>query len=215
MIAPIRFMSLRYAPEGDVTQYFGENPSLYAQFELKGHNGMDLVRPHGEPLFAIEDGEIISVKNDPHGYVKNLRILSEKPDKDGFYNEWVYGHNSENLVTVGQKVKAGDLVAKMGNTGFTVSGSTPYWSVNPYAGTHLHLGLRKVKRVKTGGFTYEGSTTRISVQNYGNGYKGAVDSLPVIAHLSSKASATNRSLFQKLLTIQSIINNLKSIYAKS
>lgn len=209
MVAPIRFMSLRYSPEGDLTQLFGENPNLYARFGLKGHNGIDLVRPHGEPLYAIEDGEIISVKNDPGGYGMNVRLLSDSRDEKGLYNEWVYAHTSENLVKVGDKVKAGDLIAKMGNTGFTVSGNTPYWKINPYAGTHLHLGLRKAKRMKTGGFAYEGSKTRISIQNHSNGYKGAVDPVPDIAHLNSKATKAERKMFEQLLTIQSIINSLK------
>jgi murein DD-endopeptidase MepM/ murein hydrolase activator NlpD len=203
-------MSLRYAPEGDVTQYFSENPSLYAQFELKGHNGIDLVRPHGEKLFAIEDADVVEVKDNPDGFGKYLRFVG-KPDKDGICNEWTYGHNSVNHVKQGDVVEAGQHIADMGNTGFVVSNSNGngYWKVNPYAGTHLHLGLRKMKRVKSGGFLYPGSTIRLSTQNYSNGYKGAVDPVPVIAHLSSNASAEHRSIFQKLLTIQSIINSLK------
>jgi len=133
MHSPIRFLSLSYAPDGDLTQKFGENPRLYAQFNLQGHNGIDLVRPHGEPLYAIEDGEIISVNNNPLGYGKNLRIMSDYKNEKGYHREWVYGHNAENLVKVGDKVKAGDLVAYMGNTGFTVSSANAngFWKVNP------------------------------------------------------------------------------------
>jgi hypothetical protein len=52
----------------------------------------------------------------------------------------------------------------MGNTGFVVSGNTPYWEVNPYAGTHVHFGLRLYK---------DGQ-----VQNYDNGFKGSINPLP-------------------------------------
>jgi murein DD-endopeptidase MepM/ murein hydrolase activator NlpD len=42
-------------------------------------------------------------------------------------------------VFLGQQVEAGAQIGLMGNTGFIVSGLTPYWRYNPYAGTHLHL----------------------------------------------------------------------------
>jgi len=210
MIAPIRFLNLELAPNGDVTQWFGENPALYAQFGLKGHNGIDLVRPHGEPLFAIEDADVVSVVNDPLGYGKNVRIVSKTPDSKGLCNEWVYGHNSQNHVKVGDVVSAGQHIADMGNTGFVVSNSTGngFWKTNPFAGTHVHLGLRKVKRVKSGGFTYAGSTIRLSVQNYDNGFKGSIDPRPVIQHLSSNASRQHRQWFQQLLRVQDAINRL-------
>lgn len=211
MIAPLRFLNLEMAPKGDVTQKFGVNKALYAQFGLKGHNGADLVRPYGEMMFAIEDADVVAVKNDPFGFGKHLRLVSKKADKNGLYNEWTYGHNSENLVAVGDTVTAGQPIAKMGNTGFVVSNSTGngFWKVNPFAGTHVHFGLRKVKRVKTGGFTYEGSPIRISVQNYNNGFKGAVDPRPYLEPLSSNAPKQNRSIFQQLLRIQDLINRLK------
>jgi len=59
-------------------------------------------------------------------------------------------------------VKAGDEVQKMGNTGFVVSGATPFWKHNPYAGTHLHLGVRDLNEQKR-------------VMNYTNGTFGCYD----------------------------------------
>lgn len=208
MFSPIKNLNLDYSPKGDLTQKFGENPDLYAQFGLAGHNGIDLVRPHGEPLYAIEDGTIIAVKDNPLGFGKHLRIMSDYKDGRNYHREWSYGHNSENLVKVGDKVKAGDLIAYMGNTGFTVSNSTPYWKVNPYAGTHLHLGLRLIREVK-GGWSYEGSDKKLDVIAYDNGFKGAIDSWLILKSLESTASDKNKSLFQKLLTVQSLINKLR------
>lgn len=209
MRTPVIALDLRYAPDGDITQFFGENPWLYAQFDMDGHNGIDIVRPWGEPLYAIEDGTVVAVKNDPHGYGKNVKYISDNPDEDGFYNEWVYGHNSENLVKLGDKVKRGQKIALMGNTGFTISGSTPYWKTNPYAGTHVHLGLRKVKKPKRGGWKYEGSDIAVEIQNYNNGYKGCVDPTPTMREIVVEVPDENKVMYKQLLTIKSVINSLK------
>lgn len=209
MKPPIKDLKLAYYPTGDVTQWFGENPTLYARFGLAGHNGIDLVRAHGTPLYAVEDAEVVSVKNDPGGYGKVIYIISDKKNKNGFYNEWVYGHNSFNFVTVGQKVKAGEKIALMGNTGFVVSGATPYWKVNPFAGTHVHLGLRECTKLKSGGWSHEGSTMRIRTNNYSNGYKGAIDPRPFLEGLVSPVPEANKVMFAQLLTIQSLINTIK------
>ena len=143
---------------------------------LAGHNGVDLVRPHGEHMFAVEDGTICAVKEDPGGYGKHIRLVS-KETENGYNRDWVYGHMSFIGVKDGQEVKAGQFVGTMGNTGFVVSGNTPYWENNPYAGTHVHFGVRLIKRSK-GGFTYSGLPDTWSAVNYDNGYKGRIDPLP-------------------------------------
>jgi murein DD-endopeptidase MepM/ murein hydrolase activator NlpD len=210
MKEPIKIMNLAMSPKGDVTQWFAENPKLYSQFGLDGHNGVDLVRPHGEPLYAIESGTIIAVENNPHGYGKHLRILSDYKDSNGRQREWAYGHNSVNLVVVGQKVIEGDKIALMGNTGFTISGATPYWKVNPYAGTHLHIGVRLMKQTVKG-WSYEGSDIKLSAQNYQNGYKGCIDPRPFLEALIKDVPEENKVMYKQLLSIQSIINTLRSL----
>jgi murein DD-endopeptidase MepM/ murein hydrolase activator NlpD len=155
-------------PEGSVTQWFGKNPTLYAYMDMKGHNGIDLVSAWGTPLYAVDDGIIGEVKEDPSGYGKHIRLITPK------YVEWTYGHLSEINVKVGQEVNAGDLIGKMGNTGFVVSGSTPFWKYNPYSGTHLHLGRREGHKGSLQVVTY---STGIScpIDAYDNGFKGALD----------------------------------------
>jgi len=210
MKPPVKNLVLKIHPKGDVTQWFAENPALYAHMGLQGHNGADLVRPHGEDMYAIEDGEVVEVKEDAGGFGKHLRFVSDKANRRGFYHEWTYGHNSENLVKVGDKVKAGDLIARMGNTGFVVSGATPFWKSNPFAGTHLHLGLREVKKTRSNAWRYPNSKMWLSVVNYGNGYKGAIDPYPVLANLSEEEEYTR----SQLLTIASLANTLLSLLRK-
>jgi len=172
-------------PNGSITQFFGENPELYSKSVcypnvgcLKAHNGVDSVAPYGTDIYSVADGQVVEVGNQAQGYGNVVRILGE----DNF--EWTYGHNSKVTVTPGQFVLRGQKIAEMGNTGFVVSGDTPYWKDNPYAGTHLHLGKREVKKWDGTGqwnVTYLSGTAmeiRGVIQNFTNGFFGA---LPIVA----------------------------------
>lgn len=203
MRPPIDNFSLLSYPAGPVTQYFGENPALYKTIGLAYHNGCDLVAPHGSPLYAVQDGTVLEVKNDPKGFGKHLRFISHGHGVT--HHEWTYGHCHEIFVKVGDEVKAGQKIALMGNTGFVVSGATPYWKVNPYAGTHLHIGMRKVK-IDPKGWAYLGSLIKISVLNYDNGVKGAIDPAPLLSGIGYiDPEKTQR---EKMLTIISLLNTV-------
>lgn len=209
MKPPVKNLKLSLYPNGDVTQWFAENPKLYAYMGLKGHNGIDIVRPYGEEMYAVEDGEVVSVKEEPTGYGMNVRILSTRKNQNGNYNLWVYGHNSKNLVKQGDKVIAGQPVALMGNTGFVVSGNTPFWKINPYAGTHLHIGLREVELTRSG-WSYDGSQIKMQVINYENGFKGSIDPYPFLADLNRDQAEYRK----KQLTLISLLNTLKGLLTK-
>ena len=212
MRKPVKNLKLLKYSQGDVTQWFGENPQLYARFELKGHNGIDIVRPHGEIMYATEAGTIVNTKDTPEGFGIHLRLISDNKNERGYYHEWTYGHCSKLLVKQGDHVEEGQAIALMGNTGFVVSGNTPFWASNPYRGTHLHLGLREVKRPKTGGWTYEGSKVRLSVVNSGNGYKGAIDPLEA---LWGAEDGTEEDIWrQSALTVISLANTLLNLLRK-
>jgi murein DD-endopeptidase MepM/ murein hydrolase activator NlpD len=212
MYQPIRKLKLAYFPKGDVTQWFGENPKLYAKFDIKGHNGIDIVRPHGELMYAIEDGEVVQVKDTPEGYGRHIRIVGDTKDSNNLYREWTYGHCSKILVKQGDKVTAGQAVACMGNTGFVVSGATPNWQNNPYAGTHLHLGLRYFKKPRTGGWSYEGSKVRLSSIGYDNGYKGSVD--PLYELFDCQELPETDVWRQLVLTTVSLLNSVLNLLKK-
>lgn len=208
LIEPIRNLKLKKGT-GDVTQWFGENATLYNRWGLAGHNGIDIVRPHGETMFAIESGTIISVKDEPDGFGRVVRLLGDSKDKDGYQTEWTYAHNAKNLVEIGDSVEAGQAIALMGNSGFTISGSTPFWKRNPYAGTHLHLGKRKQKVVRRGGWGYKGSDIRMETKDYENGYKGAIDPYQ---DLSNVESIPDKTAWKQLaLTAVSLLNTIINI----
>lgn len=186
-------------PRGTVTQWFGENPVLYRRnVGLAHHNGIDIVAPWGSPLYAIEDGVVVAVKYDPKGYGKHVRIRSHKL-YNGAYRCWTYAHLANIHVAGGSEVKEGQQIGTMGNTGFVVSGHTPYWEHNPYAGTHLHLGLRLLEPDESG-WRYSHDTVKINVRHYDNGVKGSVDPVQVLKELRPD---DRRS---RMLTLLSVLN---------
>lgn len=168
-------MKWAYYPAGDITQLYGESPELYQKYVqvkqkdgsiyiLQGHSGIDIVRPHGEHIYAVEGGKVKSVKDDPKGYGKHVKIRTPEDDY-GVSREWVYSHLSSIYVKEGEKVAPGRFIAKMGNTGFVVSSSDAngFWDYNPYRGTHLHLAVRDWHKGR--------------VVDYKNGYFGRYDFL--------------------------------------
>jgi murein DD-endopeptidase MepM/ murein hydrolase activator NlpD len=208
MINPIKGMKPQMFPVGDVTQVFGVNKALYAFMGLEGHNGADYTRPHGEAMFAVENGVVLEVKFERGGFGKHVRFLSDAKDENGHQREWTYGHCHVIMVKVGDKVTAGQLLATMGNTGFVVSGATPFWKFNPFAGTHLHLGLRLIKVVKRGGWSYPKSDIKLTVINSNNGFKGAIDPAPYLVGATDLPSAT---VLQELqLTLVSLLRTVLS-----
>jgi len=205
MKKPIDNFICEEQPEGSVAQWFGMNPALYAHLNLAGHNGHDYVAPWGSNIYAVKGGLVVEVKDSPTGYGKHVRILTDFVDD--IAEEWTYGHASENLVKVGDRVEEGQLIQKMGNTGYVVSGATPFWKYNPYAGTHLHLGKRLLKKSKVG-WSWNGLTPLLDVVDYNNGYLGAVDFRDEISQLDNDLKV------DKLLTIKSLANQVIDLYTK-
>ena len=93
----------------------------------KMHWGMDFTSPVGTPVYATGNGVVVEVTGS-----KRSRVglgLSIKIDH-GYGYETVYGHLNSFNVKRGQKVKRGDVIAYVGNTG----GSTA---------PHLHYEVHK------------------------------------------------------------------------
>ncbi len=205
-------------PNGSVTQWFAMNPKRYGaicvtdltmpqdEYCMSGHNGIDIVAPWGTPLLAVVDGYIAEVNNSPAGYGKHVRLMSV--EDGGYVDEWIYGHCSEILVKPGQFVKAGQVIAKMGNTGFVVSGATPFWKNNPYAGTHVHLGKRRWKLNPSRPIKY---ALQGEVVNYYNGYFGYVDYQEELGKAAGFEYVGDAAF--KLLTLKSLYNEYGRLFA--
>jgi len=77
----------------------------------KKHWGMDFTAPRGTPIYASGDGKVIRADQRSSGYGKHVRI------DHGFGFISLYAHMSKYNVRKGQKVKRGDLIGFVGNTG--------------------------------------------------------------------------------------------------
>lgn len=74
------------------------------------HQGIDMMGRRGDALLAVEDGWI--VREGPLA-TGQLRIVLEGASGARYY----YGHNDRNLVDAGDRVRAGQRIGTMGNTG--------------------------------------------------------------------------------------------------
>lgn len=101
------------------------------------HNGLDIPAPSGTKIFAVANG--IVEKSAWYGGYGNCVIISH-----GGGIRTLYGHCSKLLVSEGQTVKKGDVIALVGTTGMST-------------GNHLHFTV------------YENGSTAVNPWNYLNG----------------------------------------------
>ncbi len=104
-------------PGHPITSRFGKrlHPILKV---IKMHHGVDIMANIGTPIYAPADG-IVKFVGTAGGYGKFLKIDHLK----GF--ETRYGHLEKINVKIGQRVKRGDKIGEVGNTGIST-------------GPHLH-----------------------------------------------------------------------------
>jgi murein DD-endopeptidase MepM/ murein hydrolase activator NlpD len=101
--------------KGTITSKFGRRWG-------RMHKGIDIAAPIGTPINAAADGTIVVA-----GYKSGYGNLVEIRHVDGTTTR--YGHNSELSVSIGQTVRQGQQVARMGSTGHST-------------GSHLHFEIR-------------------------------------------------------------------------
>ncbi len=86
---------------------------IIAQYSLSGHvnKGIDIAGQLGDPVHAAADGEVVYAGSGLLGYGE-LVIIN--------HNEHylsAYAHNSKILVKEGERIRAGQVIARMGATG--------------------------------------------------------------------------------------------------
>ena len=87
------------------------------------HAGIDLSGPVGTPIYATADGTVYTAGWHTGGYGNLIKL------NHGRGIETRYDHLSQVLVRAGQRIKRGDLIARMGSTGRST-------------GSHLHYEVR-------------------------------------------------------------------------
>ena len=103
---------------GQLTSPYGWRPRFGRM-----HRGVDLNLHVGDSVVSAFDGKVRVVKYEAGGYGHYIVVRHD----NGL--ETVYGHLSRTLVRPGQRVRAGQLIAKGGNTGRST-------------GPHLHFETR-------------------------------------------------------------------------
>ena len=94
---------------GWVTSSFGFRKSPFTGLREK-HEGWDIAARNGAPLRATADGVVV-VEGREYGYGNLVEV------DHGYGIVTRYGHNSKHLVKVGDRVKRGQVVSLVGNTG--------------------------------------------------------------------------------------------------
>lgn len=103
--------------DGTITSYFGTRADPITG-EVSTHGGTDIAAPQGTPILAAAEGTVVAATwHNGYGYYVKIK-------HNNTYST-LYGHCSELHVSAGQKVKQGQLIAKVGSTGYST-------------GPHLH-----------------------------------------------------------------------------
>lgn len=104
---------------GRITSYFGRRNDPFTG-ETTSHSGVDIANYHGAPVLAAGDGVVTYT-----GYNSILGNHIKVNQGQGFVA--IYGHLSAILTKPGKRVKGGQLIGRVGSTGYST-------------GPHLHFG---------------------------------------------------------------------------
>jgi hypothetical protein len=104
-IQPVDFHDLRR-----IGSLFGYRTDPFYKV-TKFHEGIDFTAAIGTPIYATGDGVVTEAEYNNGGYGNKIII------NHGYSYETVYAHLSKIKVKVGQKIKRGEVIGLMGNTG--------------------------------------------------------------------------------------------------
>jgi murein DD-endopeptidase MepM/ murein hydrolase activator NlpD len=118
-------------PRGALALRWPVKGVLYSRFGMRQgqrHDGIDIAAPEGSAVTAAADGQVVYAGEQPgYGQVVILR------HQGGLLT--LYAHMSKVAVEDGARVRAGDAIARVGQSGRTT-------------GPHLHFEVRQGTRPK-------------------------------------------------------------------
>jgi murein DD-endopeptidase MepM/ murein hydrolase activator NlpD len=109
--------------QGRITSWFGWRANPYSHRGREFHDGIDIASTYGSPIRTAGDGVVTYA-----GYKGSWGRLVVISHGYGYVSQ--YAHNSSILVKTGDRVKKGDVIARLGNTGRST-------------GPHVHFGVAK------------------------------------------------------------------------
>ena len=125
----------------------------------KFHHGMDFVGKFGTKIYTTGDGVVSVVNENFSGYGKYIKI------NHGFGYETAYAHLSKLLVKKNQKIKRGEPIGELGNTGLST-------------GPHLHYEVLFFGKTKNPiNYFYNDLSARDyqNIINISNGFDKSMD----------------------------------------
>ena len=93
-----------------ISSHYGQRTDPFYKV-TKFHNGIDFSGPEGIGIYASGDGTVIKVERNKSGYGNNIII------DHGYGYKTRYAHLKDIKVKKGSKVKRGQEIGTMGNTG--------------------------------------------------------------------------------------------------
>ncbi|BFG71416.1 M23 family metallopeptidase [Sediminibacterium sp. KACHI17] len=93
--------------------------------DRRAHLGMDFTAPHGTPIYATADGVVTDAGFNTGGFGNRVVI------NHGNSYETLYGHMYRIKARIGQRVKRGEVIGYVGNTGKS-SGPHCHYEVHRY-----------------------------------------------------------------------------------
>lgn len=109
-------------PKGVLTSSFGIRSNPFTGHPTF-HAGIDLAAPTGTEIYAARDGTVVET-----GFSAVYGNFVRLSHGDGY--ETVYGHMSQILISLHQKVQSGTILGRVGSTGQST-------------GPHLHFEIRR------------------------------------------------------------------------
>ena len=124
LAVPSRFVPdrrLQWPSEGLISSGFGMRGGRF-------HGGIDISGERGAPIVAVDEGVVLFSGRGPNGYGNVVMV------DHGSGLTTVYAHNERNVVRQGERVRRGQTVALMGDTGRAT-------------GTHVHFEVHQHGRL--------------------------------------------------------------------
>ena len=109
-----------------LSSYYGYRPDPIYKVK-KFHAGVDFSAPQGTPIYSTGEGVVVKTKHSRRGYGNTIEI------DHGYGYKTFYAHINEIKVKRGERVKRGQVIATVGNTGKSTA-------------PHLHYEVRKNNR---------------------------------------------------------------------
>jgi murein DD-endopeptidase MepM/ murein hydrolase activator NlpD len=109
--------------KGPISCPYGWRSNPFTHKGSEFHDGIDIAAPYGTPIKAASSGIVVF-----SGYKASWGKLVIISHGNGYVSQ--YAHNSSLLVKKGDKVKQGQVISRLGNTGRST-------------GPHVHFGVAK------------------------------------------------------------------------